>query len=338
MRGLHYQAARTSVLALALLAATSLMQHPWASPPDGDAVAVSAQRLFSSGFEGDVRPLPPVACWDNGCWQDVTGRDSVTGFSWPPRLHDGNTRFLLLTDPVPIVPGTIGRYMFNRIETIRGPDGKPTRALYQEISRNINGRGHMGKAPTQNELQFLPRSEVRELYMRYWLKLQPDLVERMNGLPPAPGVTGGGTWRAVFEFKTGGMFEDGRPVNNGDYRVAACISTHGGGEPYWVLFGDNEAGGGHPQVNDWTIVNREIPVPVGRWFHLEMYWKRSNGADGRVWMAVDGQTIAEHRGPNLGARQLPINRIIAPVLYAGGTMPVYQWVDDLEVWSGMPPR
>jgi hypothetical protein len=25
------------------------------------------------------------------------------------------------------------------------------------------------------------------------------------------------------------------------------------------------------------------------------------------------------------------------MLYTGSAMPVYQWVDDLEVWDGFPP-
>jgi len=26
-----------------------------------------------------------------------------------------------------------------------------------------------------------------------------------------------------------------------------------------------------------------------------------------------------------------------PNLYAGGSYPIYQWVDDLEIWNGFPP-
>jgi len=168
--------------------------------------------------------------------------------------------------------------------------------------------------------------------------VQPDLVTRMNRLPPGPGVRDGGTWRGIFSLKTGGMFADGRPKDDGDYRIEAYITTYGGGTPYWAVLADNNAGGHDPLVNDWTIVNREIPVPVGQWFHFEAHWRRSSGADGRVWVAIDGHTIAEYRGPTVGAREQPINRVIAPLLYSGSTMPVYQWVDDLEIWDGLPPH
>jgi hypothetical protein len=55
-----------------------------------------------------------------------------------------------------------------------------------------------------------------------------------------------------------------------------------------------------------------------------------------VRVAINEEIIALRRGPNLGAREMPVNRIMAPLLYSGSSMPIYQWVDDLEVWSGMP--
>jgi hypothetical protein len=317
----------------ALFALLSLASRA-ASSPGRDA----PRQLFSSGFEGSVALRSPD-CWDMGCWQRIEGIDSASGARWPPRLGGGTARFLMLTDPVKITPATLDGYMFNRIETVPGPHGTPTRALYEEISRNVNGTGPMKYSVAQSQLQFTPRSEVPELYVGFWIKLQPDLRERMSGLPDGPGLRGGGTWRGVFAFKSGGLRADGEPADNGDYRVEFYVITYDspGNKPYWSVSGDNVAGGDYPLVNDWTVINRKVPVPIGRWFHFEACWLRSDGADGRIWFGVDGQTIAEHRGPNMGAAKLPINRIMAPLLYSGSTMPIYQWVDDIEIWSGMPP-
>jgi len=300
--------------------------------------AVPGKLLFRSGFEGASALLPPVDCWGTGCWQDLAGLDNVTSFSWPPQVWGGGGKMLLLSDPVTTSALNIGNRMFNRIETVTGPRGNQTRGLYQEITRNVNGTGPMGTSSEQNEFQFLPQGETSDLYVSYWLKLQPDLVQKMSNLPQVPGVINGGTWRAIFAFKTGGQTAWGGPANNGDYRVEAYVSTSGGGQPYWVILGDNNAGGGAPLVNNWSAQNRSIPVPVGEWFKLEFFWHRSNGSDGRIWMAANGQLIADRRGPNMGAWNLPINRIIAPMLYTGSAMPVYQWVDDLEIWDGFPPR
>lgn len=318
-------AALFTTLALASRAATS---------PEREV----PRRLFSSGFEGDVA-LRGFDCWDTGCWQQIDGADAAGASRWPLRLKGGTARFLMLTDPVKITPATLGNYMFNRIETVAGPHGRPTRVLYEEISRNVNGTGPMKSSVAQSQLQFTPKADVPELYVSFWIKLQPDLQQRMSGLPDGPGVRGGGTWRGLFAFKTGGLRPDGEPADNGDYRVEFYVITYDSPDntPYWSVSGDNVAGGKYPSVNEWTVVNRRLPVPVGRWFRFEAYWLRSDGEDGRIWFAVDGATVAEHRGPNMGVARLPINRIMAPLLYSGSTMPVYQWVDDLEIWSGLPP-
>jgi hypothetical protein len=296
--------------------------------------------LFRTGFEDPAALQEPLACWDTGCWQEVDWeRDAAIRTSAgidtgaPPFLP----KFLLLTEPVDITAGTIGEFMHNRIEPVAGPDGETTYALYQEISRNSRGREPMALDSAQNELKFMPADGARQRYIRYWLRFQPDLPEKMSGLPDVPGVIGGGTWRAFFGFKTGGRTAANVPADDGDYRVEAYVMTLGGRQPYWLVMADNNAGGAAPQKNDWTIENRSVPVPVGEWFRFDVYWRRSTGDDGFIWMAVNCDTIAERAGPNFGADRLPVNRIMAPMLYAGSAMPVYQWVDRLEVWSEPPP-
>jgi hypothetical protein len=295
----------------------------------------SARMLFGSGFEGTVDVAPPTECWGTGCWQDLLGADAVTGYSWPAKVWDGTGKLLILTDPLYTTPWNVGEYAFNRIERNSSRNGKG--ALYQQITQAMNGTAPQGNGSTQNELQFLPKYETGDTYVSYWVRLQPDLVEKMNNLPAGPGISGGGTWRAFFEFKTGNQTPWGGPANDGDYRVAVNILTYGGGQPYWHMRGDNVAGGNAPLVNSWTDDNRNVPVPVGTWFKFEIFWHRSSGSDGRVWAAVNGQPLFDHRGANVGAWNLPINRIMAPVLYSGSAMPVYQWVDDVEVWDGFPP-
>lgn len=275
-----------------------------------------AQLLFRSGFE-DVTLQPISECWGTGCWQDVVGG------GWP--FLDG--RFLLLSDPVPTTAANIGQRMFNRIDAGRTGSG-----LRQQISVNVNGTRPMGTSSEQVEFQFLPKTDPGDLYVSYWLKLQPDLLEKM-----ATDFWGNsGTWRAIFAFKTGGQTPWGTPANDGDYRVEAYVKT-ASGQAFFAVLGDNNAGGGAPLVNTWYVENRAVPVPVGRWFKVEVFWHRSGDATGRVWFAADGQVIADRRGANLGARGQPVNRIIAPLLYSGSAMPIWQWVDDLEIWDGFPP-
>ena len=77
--------------------------------------------------------------------------------------------------------------------------------------------------------------------------------------------------------------------------------------------------------------NCSSAVPVDQWFKFEAFWHRSSGADGRVWIAVNGQVLADHYGPNKGVWNAPINRIFMPLTYSDAPYPLYQWIDDVEI-------
>jgi len=79
-----------------------------------------------------------------------------------------------------------------------------------------------------------------------------------------------------------------------------------------------------------------LPVPIGRWFKLEVFWHRCSGDDGRDWTAVNGQVICNHLGPNTGVDNDPINRIFVSGIYGGGPYPMHQWIDDLQISDGFP--
>jgi hypothetical protein len=297
----------------------------------------TAKLLFKSGFDGGSMAIrPPTSCWGTGCWQDIVGLDSLSGFTWPAVVADSAGKFLHLTSPVTTNEQTVSNYSFARIETVVGPRGAQGSSLRQQVSRNVNGTAPMGTASAANQFMLMPKRDPGDLYVSYWLRLQPDLVQKMTNLPAGPGIAGGGTWRAVLAMKTGGQASWGDSLDNGDYRIEAYVMTYGGGQPYWVVLGDNNAGGGAPAVNKFWVENRTVPVPVDNWFKVEFFLHRSAGTDGRVWMAVNGQIIADRRGANMGAWGMPVNRIMAPLLYSGSAMPIYQWVDDLEIWTGFP--
>ena len=59
-------------------------------------------------------------------------------------------------------------------------------------------------------------------------------------------------------------------------------------------------------------------------------------------MAINGQVIADRSGPNLGSglphgdSPAPINRIMIDNHYTSSRYPVFQWVDDVQIWQGFP--
>ena len=276
-----------------------------------------ARLLFSSGFEGSIALSAP-SLYGNGAWQDIVGTDSTTGSTWPGNIWGGGIRSQMIVD-APVNATTLGNYMVNRIETVTGRDGNPTKALYSELK--LRGGDH-----TQDVLMLQPASEQGDMYVSFWIKLQPDLLAKMTPQ----------NWRTIFEWKTGG-----------DYRVkcdvasweAGCGTNKPNGPMYWRIQGDNEANGGLPYQSFWLIENCSHAIPVDVWFKFEVFWHRSfsNPSQSRVWMAVNGQVIVDRYGGLIGVNAAPIDRIMMPNLYSDTPYPVYQWVDDVEIWNGFPP-
>jgi len=292
----------------------------------------SANLLFSSGFEGTTAVLAPSDFYVTGAWQGIVGIDSITGFTWPPLIWGGGpTHFQIIAD-APIDALTVDNHMVNQIQTVTGHGGNPTRALYSEIKQSgCCGTNPQGGRPTQDPFMAQPASEPGDRYISYWLKLQPDLANLMG----VGQVGTGWNWRVAFEIKTAG-----------DFRFIAMIRRDpyiNGGNLFWSFGYDNEANGGLPYQSFWGFPgnpegsNMLIPVPVGQWMKVETFWHRSSANDGRWWMAVNGQVLVDHYGPNMGIYNAPINRIMVSTLYSSSAYPIYQWVDDLEIWNAFPP-
>jgi len=282
----------------------------------------TAKLLFKSGFEGDIVFGPPLL-QGKSAWQDISGVDRETGFAWPPRLWGGAGRFQLIAGERERLESAaaLREYMYNEIQTVAGRDGKPTRALYSAVLKSVRGARRNTDA-TQNVFHLLPGpTEQGDLYASYWLKLQPDLLERMTAEKWAG--------RVITDWKSGG-----------DYRILLSVFGDGAGRRlYWNLKADNVANGGlRPQIF-WELTNTSVPVPVGEWFRVEVFVRRSGDADGRVWVAIDGRTLFDRRGPNLGVYKLPWNRVMVFLNYSTNQeLPAYQWVDDIELWDGFPPH
>ena len=166
----------------------------------------------------------------------------------------------------------------------------------------------------QDPYQIRPAAEPGDVYISYWRKIDPTLVQKLVN-----------SWHVVFEWKT-----------VGDYRVIAQIVNYGGVAPHWQLRADNDANGGLTYTKFWEIDNLSVPVPIGEWFKFEVFWHRSKGTDGRVWMAVNGQKLVDKFGPNYGVHGDPIDRIMFMQLYTGASYPLHQWTDDVQVWKSFP--
>jgi hypothetical protein len=290
------------------------VQNGTTTPSTGGTKPTSL--LFWSGFENGVSMGAPRNCYSAGCWQDVLGTDAQSGFSWPPKIAGGSGQFQVRSGTTSTT-STIGSYITNTIDTVTGRTGAQTRVLHSRMYKT-GCTGTASQASTscwaQDPYLLQPTRDPTDLYISFWRKIDPTLAQKLvNG------------WHVVFEWKT-----------TGDYRIIAQIVNYGGVAPFWEMRADNVANGGLAFKEFWRVNNQAIKVPLGEWFKFEVFWHRSKGADGRVWMAVNGQKLVDKFGPNIGVNSNPIDRIFLMQLYSAASYPLSQWTDDIQIWSAFP--
>lgn len=293
------------------LATTVLGMAVWLSALAGGVLAQTsnpnAVLLFKSGFENDVY-LDPVY---NGSYQMIRGKDQVSGYTWPINAFNPNPSLSGIQNVITTDQAT---YLGHAIQSMTGPSGQTTKALLLKLNAPATSQTCCIQAALQTAGLATP---LREVYVRHWMKLNPELLDQARNNP-------GNFWRMTWEMKT-----------STDYRITPFIYADSSGVPYWLIQADNKPNGCSNCQTFWTIANKNVPVPTDRWFLMEYYLYRSSGNDGRVFWAVDGQVIADRMGPNMGVNNEEVAVIMYQNLY-GTIFPMYEWLDDLEIWNKPP--
>ena len=308
-----------------------------ASSQPASVSAPTANVLFKSNFDPGVSLGVPYAFATGGttgyAWQDITGPDHETGYTWPPAIFGASFTKVQLITVDPVTASNVGDYVTAEIRQVPGPTGSPVYELFQ----NVKIKSPVGHGGTQAPLVInrpWTVGDVNDFYVTYWFKHQADLLTQLDTTVQTDGSVG--NWRTLFEFKTGGY----NNLYGGDYRITTYVmKDRTDGTLYWQTNGDNQANGAYDAAHKviyWTAENRSVPVPIDQWFKFEGYWHRSGGADGRYWAAVNGQVIVDHHGPNMGDFGLPITRIFLTNPYSGGHTPVETHMTGLEIWDGFP--
>ncbi len=254
--------------------------------------------LFKSGFENNVY-IDPTVYENYEDYRFIKGTDLETGFDWPINILGASESALHF------IADDNHKAVNAEIQTVTGYNGKPTKALFQQ--ENYEYRDY-----TQCPYEILNITDgTKDLYIRYRMKIDTVSLHQKD------------KWRALFEYKT-------KDYASGDgFRLIAFIYTDKNGKPYWHFQGDKD-----PQHPVWEIDNTSIPVRGNEWFLTEFYWHWSDGADGKVFWKINGELVGEHYGPTT-RNSKPIDFIILTQIY-GDANPKYQWVDDIEIWDGIP--
>jgi len=291
--------------------------------------AVQPRLLFCSGFESPVT-LGGAAATGTFAWTQVFAGEDVTGFPWPPRIWGAVDSVLLMPagrdirDAGPDVDEATrpdaGPWFRHAIETTGGRTGAPTRALRMEMHPSPQLSG------TQSALQLNKFDDNNAtIYVRYWVRFDDTLPAAMEFVASQGRLF----WLELFAWKSSAqipdrlaLFVEARPNSALD----GGASTAG-----WTLRSDLLTGA---NIAYW--IEPFVPgVPVNRWFLMELFARRGDAATGEVRVAIDGQLIITHHGevrgePAIGAL-IPLN------LYHNAVgISVHQWIDDIEIWDGVP--
>ena len=259
----------------------------------------SSNLIFKSSFEDGSYLLEPDRKDSQIWWQNISN-DKDSEFNWPITIQGQEGSFQMIVND-----DNIDKHIINEIETTRDADNKPTKALHQTIKQKEESWTQVPYIVNTND------KEQRKMYIRYSLKLPENLSE----------VLGEDSWLVLSEYKT-----------VSDYRLAFYIYTDENKKLYWYAHGDNIVLDDVPYKEFWYEENREVPVLEGEWMDVEIFWKRSNKGDGRVWLSVNGTTVIDFKGPT--KIEDPIRAIMLFTNYSKN--PIDQWIDNIEIWDGYP--
>ncbi len=296
------------------------------------------QLLLKSGFEGQVRVTQGMS--------DITGIDPNSGLNWeatPEWIESSHFVYLVGKNKM------LSDYMVSSIETAIGPYGSETRVLRMQNKADDPDQ----QSTSRNEYSFFmkpPPHGYQEGYVRYWMKLQDNLADLLPNDKATP-------WYMIMEWK-----EPDSRIRKSAAECKAVGQGAGGSNNYRINIGIHRQAnamqlrwyltGEPPQPcrkAEWTYLNPDVEVPLGRWFFVEAYMKKHTTA-GRVYFAVNGQVVLDTRvtpPPGFTGRTehadnpLPLKFWSPMKNYHSMSWnrmgPVSQWYDDLELWSGFPP-
>ena len=263
-----------------------------------------AKLLFKSGFNNNVTISNPNL-------HNIVGQDSESGYVWPNDLPGDNTRnsFNYLVDDLE----NLNTYIETKIIDI----SNNKKALYIKYKKNdvrtyASSRVHYNLWAKQNALS--KSDSLKKLYIKYKIKMHIEDSEEL--------------WRNFMEWDTTGEGEN--------YRWALYISktkyTNG---LIWRLNAESIKYNSPEDLDKiilWEHVNNEIPVPLDEWFELEVFWNLSNNGDGKILVAVNGETLFERIGANKYNTKNFAFWNPFKVYGAKG----FSVITDVEIWDDIP--
>lgn len=274
--------------------------------------------VFQSSFDGVA--VTPAYVEHGQWWQGLEGG------GWPDGLPVPASEFQIT---VPSSYPNPWRYTQNRVVNAVQRDGKVGPVLFQAVYKPLEGSTWR---PRSNYL-LRPDTTFTEAYQESWVYLQPDMAENM--------ASGNGTWRQLWEMKCKPYPGEDAENFRTSFRYYVTIQHDRINGLYWRVEGQHR-----PGPDNWDdyefrygkhVGGPDIPVPVGRWFLFQVYWKSSPSDDGRFVVRADQQVICNYTGPTMMTMHADkwnlFKCYVDPQHLEEHGYVAWQMCDDISIWA-----
>ncbi|MHB2266475.1 hypothetical protein [Aliihoeflea sp. PC F10.4] len=267
-----------------------------------DAPVLGLRKIFSAGFEDPVF----IVADDTGQRAWLKGRD-VDGQTW-----DGLDHVFEMVAP----------RSFDHLVTTEFSDEH-----VRSGSRSLFLRQNVEEGGTQNRLQFFSNDGEfsSEIFTRRHYFVPGRNLDYLPGQDDAVSIAG------TREVR-GGSAPPG--ADNADFSMPLYIVRRGDQLVFAQAIIDYSAG---PNWSDWTrppsgllAYGNETPVPIDRWFELDIYVKR-DPVHGEIRVWLDGEPIFELEDVRTKNDTDAWFTKLADV--DSEPAPFELWVDDVEIWT-----
>jgi len=276
-------------------------------PTVSESTTDNTTLLLKSGFGGNTRVIKKNIFGIFSYW--VEGSEETGANSQKFKEKFGPNNFIA-------GPNKIAKLTEFEIKNTTGRDGNMTRVLYQgllqqsEILVEKDKSSNRRYRSSENAFEFSIKPDTKQSYSRYWMKIQKDFKT----------IAKDGAHRNIMVWS-----------NKTDAWTINLIVTKEK-SLYWIFKYVTDSG----QNTILFEKNTDVPVPIGEWFLLEVFWRQSKTDQGKIQVAVNKNILFNIKGRNIAKENMNSWKIFSLKYQNLQHGPAWQYIDDLEIHSDIP--
>ena len=293
----------------------------------------SSKLYFKSGFEANT--IATLVSEQYHYWK-IDGTDTVTGYDWTDDIEE-----------IPYMRGYLRGGLFGNhentwesdcfAEITTDPDNSMNSVMHFRQYGAPTGSGRVSAA-----LMYNYEDSEKEIFEQGYIKYRMRLSEGIGELENIERVVDWFMFTELWEKNQEGISHASWWLN--------IYKDAGVGQPLHWGMGMREKDESSFRII-WKEKNREVPVPIEEWFTFEMFYKKGDENNGRIWVAItpdggeqqvlfDIHDYTEHTSnPHIIGDWTVFKLYIDPELVEfmknlGKSLGVYY--DDFEYWDSIP--